>query len=93
MCILNDVNELKLVPEVETSFLAASHKVTIQLPDADVPSAWLWVEVVVDQGTSSDLPVAEMQVTTGHELSSSFYADRRQVSHRAQWGKCQSHAS
>lgn len=34
-----------------------------------------------------------MQVAAGHELPSSFHADRRQVSHRTQRGKCQSHAS
>lgn len=39
--VLNDVYELKFVPEVEMSFFAASHQVAIELPDADVPSARL----------------------------------------------------
>lgn len=37
--VLQDVDQLELVPEVEMALFAASHQVAVELPDADVPSA------------------------------------------------------
>lgn len=75
MWVLKDVDELKFVPEVEMALLATSDKVAIELLYTDVPSTGLRVEVVINQNIPADLPVAKVQVPTGHKLSSSFEVD------------------
>lgn len=90
MRIMQDMDELSLMPQVDVALLAASHDVPIQLFHAQVAAHGLRVEVVVDQIVPAHLPPAEVQVPTSHELLPPIGqlalvgSDGREVSHYAQ---------
>ena len=77
MCILEVMDQLKIMPEIEVPLFCPSHDEITENSNAEEGGVGQGVEVMVDQTVSPELPTAEMLLPTGDELEDASLTGER----------------